>query len=687
MGTEIPTYRDWQDTRRWILVERNKTPAAGWIHPRPNHRRERQVNQRTYKVTSTTPGSWLTWAESVAVMGVDRTRHLYPAYVYSGQNAEDNANPHVNFLDIDAHPENNPEGHDAAKWRDDVVDLFLDAVPDLRPVNSVSGTGQHLVFAMDPTERPQWESLEKIEEKPYWSVGPNGKFLGAAKLEMWNAWAGGRYQLFTGKYDGQAPALDDAIPLLPFPTFIALLEQIPDRYTNTEGKVYGAANNSGHQDYPSGAEYARSELGHAYRLAYSEAAANRHMIVISEGKVYIIDAQGVGHDLGTNRGRSVAGARLFEINHEIAVRLARMGPGFGETFQNFVDGFRMNALTGIISRILTFPESDAFNGLVRYRDSDAGARLTSSSLNLDYIGGTRRPWIIGADGMVRDIASGNPLEFAAVVRRRITSDRTPLKVGHVEGALDQDNNGARYVRAISEAWGESLRLVAWLMLAPRKTAGIVLGPWDVGKSLLFSGLQAAGLASMFDDDVPSRLRARGRRSHFDYLAKALTEVTLAVVDDVPTVEASEAIEISVTGIKTVVGSTTLGYEAKGEDRVNPRRQGSLLITCNEPGPLLNTANPALRNKLLFICPPHHHPLLDSSAGGMDPDLLFTPDAQAALVDLMLREMRGVITWKGPRFDMQNLTASQQTYHNETLIEVGSGYLQYKDEQKAKSKKG
>ena len=113
----------------------------------------------------------------------------------------------------------------------------------------------------------------------------------------------------------------------------------------------------------------------------------------------------------------------------------------------------MTHLHGIISRLMAFPESDALKGLVRHRDSDAGARLTSESLNEDYIGGKRQPWIIGADDIVRDIASGKPLEFAAVVRRRITSDRTPLKVANVEGALDRDNHGARYVRAIAEAWG------------------------------------------------------------------------------------------------------------------------------------------------------------------------------------------------------------------------------------------
>ena len=78
------------------------------------------------------------------------------------------------------------------------MDLFLDAVPGLRPGISVSGTGRHLVFAMDPTERTQRESVGKLTEIPNWSVGPDGKFLGAAKLEMWKPlgqWAvPGRYR-------------------------------------------------------------------------------------------------------------------------------------------------------------------------------------------------------------------------------------------------------------------------------------------------------------------------------------------------------------------------------------------------------------------------------------------------------------------------------------------------------------
>ena len=562
MDTKTPTYGHWKDTRRWILVEKDKAPAAGWIHPRPNHRRQRLVNQKSFKVTSITAESWLTYTESIAVIEANPTRCLDPAYVYSGKHAEDNPNPNINFLDIDVHPEHNPEGHDAAEWRDTVVDFFLDAVPGLRPGISVSGTGRHLVFAMDPTERTQWESVGKLTETPNWSVGPDGKFLGAAKLEMWNPWGNGRYQVVTGKYAGQAPDLDDPIPRIAFATFMNLLEQMPDRHIDTEENVYGTAKDPSQQGYPSGPEYALSELSQAYRLASSEAAASRPMMIIGEGRAYIIDTQGVGHDLATNRGRSIATARLFDINCAIADRLAGINPMFGEAFQSYIDSYRMTHLHGIISRLMAFPESDALKGLVRYRDSDAGARLTSESLNEDYIGGKRQPCIIGADDIVRDIASGKPLEFAAVVRRRITSDRTPLKVANVEGALDRDNHGARYVRAISEAWGESLQIVGWLMLTPRKTAGVVIGPKDVGKSHIFAGLRAAGLAAVFDEEIPSRLRAKGRRSQFDYLAKSLTEVTLAVIDDVPTVGSDEAVEISVAGIKGVVGSTTLGYEVK-----------------------------------------------------------------------------------------------------------------------------
>ena len=37
---------------------------------------------------------------------------------------------------------------------------------------------------------------------------------------------------------------------------------------------------------------------------------------------------------------------------------------------------------------------------------------------------------------------------------------------------------------------------------------------------------------------------------------------------------------------------------------------------------------------MFIVPPKYHPLLDSSTRGMDPNIIYTPDAQAALVDLL-----------------------------------------------------
>ena len=684
MRTETTTYGDWKETRRWMVVTHEKNPAADWIHPRRNQRRQRRVNQTSFKTTSSTAEYWLTYAEAMAVIEANPGRRLYPAYVYSKKHLKDNENPNVNFLDLDIHPENNPEGHDAVKWRDAVVGLFLASVPELRPGISLSGTGRHLVFAMDPAERTQWESLGKLTEIPAWDVGPDRKLLGAAKLEMWNPWGDGRYEVFTGIYDGEGPDTNDLIPQIPFATIMGLLEQLPDRYIKES--LSSGAKDLSEVPYPPGPEFAWSELGQAYRLAYSDAAAERHITIIAEGKVYIADDQGVGHDLATTRGRSICGARLFEINRETSARLAKINVAFAEVFQAYIDSVRMSQLTGIVQHLLTFPESNSFKGLVRHTESQAGARLTSSSLNLDFVGGKRRPWIVGADGMVRDIASGAPLKFAAVLSRRITSDRTPLKVSHVEGALDRDNDGARYVQAVSEAWGESLRLVAWLMLAPRKTAGFVIAPWDLGKSLLFSGLQAAGLAAVFDDEVPSRLRVKGRRSNFDYLAKAMTEVTLGVDDDVPTVEASEAVEISVTGIKTLVGSTTLGYEIKGEDRVSPRRRGSLLLTSNAPGPLLNTGSPALKNKLLFILPPLYHSLLDSSADGLDPDILFTPDGQAALVDLMLREMRRVISWKGPRFDMTNLTPDLRNFHDETLADVGSLYHQYKDEQKTTRKR-
>ena len=69
----------------------------------------------------------------MTVIAANPGRPLYPAYVYSGQHEDDNENPQANFLDIDAHPENNPDGHDAEAWRDAVVALFLEAVPGLRP--------------------------------------------------------------------------------------------------------------------------------------------------------------------------------------------------------------------------------------------------------------------------------------------------------------------------------------------------------------------------------------------------------------------------------------------------------------------------------------------------------------------------------------------------------------------------
>ena len=684
MSTDRPTYRQWKENRRWMVVGADKAPAKDWIHPRPNPRRQRTVNQSSYKVASNTPGTWLTHDEVMTVIAAN-PGPLYPAYVYSGQHEDDNENPQANFLDIDAHPENNPDGHDAEAWRDAVVALFLEAVPDLRPGVSLNGIGRHLVFAMDPAEREKWESLGKLTEAPTWNIDSSGRDLRAAKIEMWNAWGGGRYQVFTGTYAGEEPDPDEVIPLIPFGEFAELLERLPDRPSTGAGDP-GATSDIGPQGYPSGPEYALSELGQAYRLALSEAAAERHMMVIAEGKVYILDDYGVGHDLSTTRGRSIAGARLFEVNADVSAQLARMNPSFAEKFQSYVDGFRMQYVEGIVSRLLTFPESAALQGLVRHRDSDAGARLTSTSLNIDYVGGRRQPWIVGADDIVRDIVSGKPLEFPAVVLRRITSDRTPLRVANVDGALDRDTEGARYVKAVSEAWGESLSLVAWLMLAPRKTCGVIVGPKDVGKSLLFAGLQAAGLAAVFDEDVPPRLRTKGRRAQFDYLARALTEATVAVADDVPIVGSAEVVEISVTGIKSVVGSTTLGFEVKGEDRVNPRRRGSLVITSNEPGPLLNTGNAAMVGKLLFICPPNPHPLLDSSTSGMDPDILYTPDAQAALVDLLFREMRRVMEWRGPRFDLSNLTSDQWEYHDKTQTRVGTEYLKYQEEQQAKNKK-
>ena len=63
-----------------------------------------------------------------------------------------------------------------------------------------------------------------------------------------------------------------------------LLEQMPDRHIDTEENVYGTAKDPSQQGYPSGPEYALSELSQAYRLASSEAAASRPMMIIGEGR-------------------------------------------------------------------------------------------------------------------------------------------------------------------------------------------------------------------------------------------------------------------------------------------------------------------------------------------------------------------------------------------------------------------
>ena len=69
MGTERPTYGQWQETRRWMVVEaEGKSPAKDWVHPHPNIRRERRVNQGSYKVASNTPKTWLTYAEAMTVI-------------------------------------------------------------------------------------------------------------------------------------------------------------------------------------------------------------------------------------------------------------------------------------------------------------------------------------------------------------------------------------------------------------------------------------------------------------------------------------------------------------------------------------------------------------------------------------------------------------------------------------------
>ena len=148
-------FAELRERRRWLVAEAagDKRPVSGWQHPRsfelPNGAKVRKVVQlktseagkspitkNGIRVTSTTPETWLTYAEALAVCREQLPAgHALPAYVHGNPARGFDDQPTL-FLDLDM-----AQGGDA-QWAKEIIAQIGRHLPSGWPwMRSVSGRG------------------------------------------------------------------------------------------------------------------------------------------------------------------------------------------------------------------------------------------------------------------------------------------------------------------------------------------------------------------------------------------------------------------------------------------------------------------------------------------------------------------------------------------------------------------
>ena len=664
------------ELRRWLLTDadRHKAPAAGWTHPRAAD--VRRPGTRVTKVgdhlrvTSNTPGTWLTRDESFRIAaGLNKEgRHIVPAYVHSEKvdRPEDSCGGY-NFLDLDNGSLDDPEGKGQAFF-DRIVEAFLVRWPDALRVETVSGNGrQHILYIADPADYALWQSDGKQTREalgaPQW------------KVEWWSPFGDGRYRCFTNRWIGEKPGPDHCLPVIRhaelmdfFDTDLAGLWKKDDA-TERREKAAAAQNRYDETPYPPDAILAMSEKGAALRVSHYLAEQGRPLVMLDGGQIYVPLRSGVlsviGADPGGVGNRALTALR-WEADQAIApdfMNCAESEKGamvrHQREFLAWCNSRGARFTSALCGSVAGLAESEPYGDLIR-QTTETGGPLTMAALNPIPLGEALYALSDGQVYSSRRRAVMTPDEAYQGLR---TTDAPALTEPWVPGAYEPNpdkckSTGQLYAALLLRAWGDSWPLLVFLTIRPIKDYGcgvLVDSNSDTGKTSLLTSLEDLGLAGWATN--PKWAEGRSETRNFNYLADNLCRHRLVVLDDLtqPVDEMTRA--IPVTPIKSVIGAPVLSYEVKNAHPVTRPRQGNLIITGNYDL-LINVDDPGIKNRLLFIPPPVYDPDLDPRISGLDPQWRGHPDCKAAILDAYFEQVHRIGVSHSPPYTNESHNASE-----------------------------
>ncbi len=554
----------------------------------------------------------------------------------------DQDNLGFNFLDLDNGSRDDPDGLGAECFRQ-VINTFLERWPDAPIAESLSGNGRcHILHNADPKDRAAWSNDKKqtyiAHGAPEW------------KVEFWDPYGQGRYRIFTDRWlNGDA---DQA----PLPTithtelrefFQTILAQLwrPEPPKRPVGRPPAADPDI---PYPDGTHLAQTEQGAALRVAQRQLEQERPMVMLDDGTCYIARDSGLLVQIRTDQPLG-AGSRLFaseirKANHAATQEFTEdRSEAELPTYRHYQDQF----ITWADSRPANFPdkvlrhltilaEDEAEHPQLIWHQQNR-APLTQANLNPQPPKDSLYPL---ADGRIYSTARSDVLSPEEVYHDLHTDDVARLTRTWVPGAFQPDAGkcqpqGQTYAAWLLQAWADSFKLLVFASTRPRKECGfsIMIGHPDRGKTTMLDIWQTLGLCNKTNQ--PLRDQSRSGIRPFDYLAAALCKERLVFLDELATPLEENPKPIPSGPLKALTGQTTLTYETKFKDEVTRTRRGNLLGVGNHPL-LLDAANPAIRERLLFIPEPKEVEALKPHHG-LPPGLRNTAECLDAILDAYLQE--------------------------------------------------
>ena len=658
-----PTYGELKERYRWIVAHTagSKKPAADWTHPRSftdasgNTRHKVKnlgkgglaVTGQGIRVTSNSPETWLTYAESLEVCRTQFTAgSVLPAYVHGNPPGGEDDTPLL-FLDADITDEQYRD------WAKGVADEIGTLLPDGHPwMKSCGGNGRHLITALHPDDRADW--LWFFNLRPIEHGRPRNKLTppddpqgGAAKIEWWNyVIGGGRYRIVTDEFPGAARWLDtDFVPVIRYadwaklPTVAAYISNCKDDDQSQDDED---------EEYPSDLLFERSNRGEAERFINFYAMHEEPVMWTPDTGVYIPGEHGVLIGIDTGEFVNEVYRRRPEVIQRFADSLEQ-GYSRPKSAKALLDyrrsGDTVRRAGGVVEAIKAIAPT---HELVVDRTKE-GVPITVKDLNKR----TTPNWVARTRYGILDLVTGQTLAGEAAARRLITTDlaATPFN----PDIPIQDTDAAMVIaKAVRESWGWNpagkpcgwLQLL-WMMSHPwAKAFGVLYGDGDRGKTTMYELLEILQFAYIIQEEAIGSFMEGKETPRFNQITKAFMTYPLVVMDEMANQNQERDTKDGNTGkdrvvglraVKTVSGQTVMKREVKHlNDPEKGGRQGMLTIVGNHP-PLLDLRDRTMSSRIIIIECPRENDVL----ARYDRDDIVSSPVAEALLRLIMQDAASV----------------------------------------------